>query len=80
MIYEKGHHLKHHACEPFNQWVEVNKDILGFTPMSLCRTRFQLWLAGKELAERWFKELQNQPSPPKIILTKEVKTRLGIEY
>ena len=51
MIYEKGQHLKHHACEPFNQWVEANKDILGFTSMSLCGTRFQLWLAGKKLAD-----------------------------
>ena len=57
MIYEKGEHLKHHACEPFNQWVEANKDILGFTSMSLCGTRFSLWLAGREIAEKWLKEL-----------------------
>lgn len=62
MIYERGEHLKHHACEPFNQWVEANKDILGFTPMSLCGTRWRLWLAGREVAERWLKELQNAQS------------------
>lgn len=64
MIYEKDacEPFKHHACESFNQWVEANKDILGFSSMYLGAARYRLWLAGKEIAQKWLKEEESDGS------------------